>query len=215
MLDVHLLNEWSSASADTPSKLWTQWKPWSWKFARAGQAAILGPALVLRRVHVPQGLPNSGVKGPLSSLGRIFVTKGSDLHHHADHSSLWLCYIRFTKEAESTLCVCVCVCVWLRVCVCVCACVAETQDSQWCSSGLSMKGWEPGELMGRCQSKSQKPWGFGAGRDKSGTRDTLLSHFSHVRLCATPSLGFSRQEHWSGLPFPSPMHKSEKWKWSR
>ena len=51
----------------------------------------------------------------------------------------------------------------------------------------------------------------------------LLSHFSRVRLCATPwtashqaspSLGFSRQEHWSGLPFPSPMHESEKWKWS-
>ena len=40
----------------------------------------------------------------------------------------------------------------------------------------------------------------------------LLNHFSRVRLCATPetaahqavpSLGFSRQEHWSGLPFPS------------
>ena len=30
----------------------------------------------------------------------------------------------------------------------------------------------------------------------------------------TPSLGFSRQEHWSGLPFPSPMHESEKWMWS-
>ena len=52
----------------------------------------------------------------------------------------------------------------------------------------------------------------------------LLSCFSRVRLCATPeaaahqatpSLGFSRQEHWSGLPFPSPMHESEKWKWSR
>ena len=52
----------------------------------------------------------------------------------------------------------------------------------------------------------------------------LLSHFSRVRLCMTPqtaahqappSLGFSRQEHWSGLPFPSPMHESEKWKWSR
>ena len=47
----------------------------------------------------------------------------------------------------------------------------------------------------------------------------LLSRFSCVRLCATPqtaayqappSLGFSRQEHWSGLPFPSPMHESEK-----
>ena len=32
---------------------------------------------------------------------------------------------------------------------------------------------------------------------------------------APPSLGFSRQEHWSGLPFSSPMHESEKWKWSR
>ena len=31
----------------------------------------------------------------------------------------------------------------------------------------------------------------------------------------SPSLGFSRQEHWSELPFPSPMHESEKWKWSR
>ena len=52
----------------------------------------------------------------------------------------------------------------------------------------------------------------------------LLSRFSRVRLCATPetaahqaspSLGFSRQEHWSGLPFPSPMHESEKWNGSR
>ena len=51
----------------------------------------------------------------------------------------------------------------------------------------------------------------------------LLSRFSRVRLCVTPetaahqappSLGFSRQEHWSGLPFPPPMHESEKWKWS-
>ena len=47
----------------------------------------------------------------------------------------------------------------------------------------------------------------------------LLSRFSRVRLCATPetaahqappSLGFSRQEHWSRLPFPSPIHESEK-----
>ena len=28
------------------------------------------------------------------------------------------------------------------------------------------------------------------------------------------SMEFSRQEHWSGLPFPSPMRESEKWKWS-
>ena len=50
----------------------------------------------------------------------------------------------------------------------------------------------------------------------------LLSRFSRVRLCATsemaahqapPSLGFSRQEHWSGLPFPSPRGlKTKSWK---
>ena len=47
----------------------------------------------------------------------------------------------------------------------------------------------------------------------------LLSCFSRVQLCATPqtaahqdppSLGFPRQEHWSGLPFPSPMHEKGK-----
>jgi hypothetical protein len=41
----------------------------------------------------------------------------------------------------------------------------------------------------------------------------VLSHFSRVRLFANPwtkahqaplSMGFSRQECWSGLPFPSP-----------
>ena len=46
----------------------------------------------------------------------------------------------------------------------------------------------------------------------------LLSHVSCVQLCAIPwtathqappSLGFYRQEHWSGLPFSSPMHESE------
>ena len=50
--------------------------------------------------------------------------------------------------------------------------------------------------------------------DNTGSNPLLLlSHFSRVWLCETPqtvahqappSLGFSRQEHWSGLPFPSP-----------
>ena len=48
-------------------------------------------------------------------------------------------------------------------------------------------------------------------------QELLLSHFSRVWLYATPemaahqappSLGFSRQEHWSGLPFTAPA-----WKW--
>ena len=43
----------------------------------------------------------------------------------------------------------------------------------------------------------------------------MLSCFSHVQLFATPqtaahqaplSMGFPRQEYWTGLPFPSPSH---------
>ena len=46
-----------------------------------------------------------------------------------------------------------------------------------------------------------------------GHQTTLLSRFSRVRLLATPwtaahqappSMGFSRQEYWSGVPLPSP-----------
>ena len=51
------------------------------------------------------------------------------------------------------------------------------------------------------------------------TWECVLSHFNCVRFFATLqtiahqaplSMGFSRQEHWSGLPFPPPMHESEK-----
>ena len=64
---------------------------------------------------------------------------------------------------------------------------------------------------------SEKP---SPGNNNLSSSLLLLSRFSHVRLCATPytaahqappSLGFSRQEHWSGLPVPSPylsMHLS-------
>ena len=47
---------------------------------------------------------------------------------------------------------------------------------------------------------------------------SLLSHFSRVQLSVTPwtmarqdplSMGFSRQEYWSGLPFPSSVIKYE------
>ena len=52
----------------------------------------------------------------------------------------------------------------------------------------------------------------------------LLSRFSCVGPCATsqmaahqapPSLRFSRQEHWSGLPFPSPKHECMLSRFSR
>ena len=34
-------------------------------------------------------------------------------------------------------------------------------------------------------------------------------NFMNSSLLAPLSLGFSSQEYWSGLPFPSPMHESE------
>jgi len=50
----------------------------------------------------------------------------------------------------------------------------------------------------------------------------FLSKPTKVNVCsmcrdhqAPLSMGFSRQEHWSGLPFLPPMHESEKSKWSR
>ena len=63
------------------------------------------------------------------------------------------------------------------------------------------------------------PWTEKPGRLQSAAAAAKLLQ-SCPTLCdlrdssppGSPSLGFSRQEHWSGLPFPSPMHESEKWK---
>ena len=82
-------------------------------------------------------------------------------------------------------------------------------------------GWNPQSLMSPVLAG-----GFFTTRATWEVRSLLLllSRFSRVRLCMTPqtavhqappALGFFRQEHWSGLPFPSPVHESEKWKWSR
>ena len=60
-------------------------------------------------------------------------------------------------------------------------------------------------------------WPLLLGR-KVMTNLLLLSRFNHVQLCVTPrtvahqaasSMGFSRQEHWSGLQFPSPMTNTD------
>ena len=64
--------------------------------------------------------------------------------------------------------------------------------------------------------------GKGEGRDKLGvglTDACMLSRFSRVQLFAAPwtvacqarlSMGFSRQEYWSGLPRPPPLKKQSK-----
>ena len=53
---------------------------------------------------------------------------------------------------------------------------------------------------------------------QSKAKRKSLSHvwlFVTVACQAPLSMGFSRPEHWSGLLFPSPVHESENWKWSR
>ena len=50
---------------------------------------------------------------------------------------------------------------------------------------------------------------------KSLSRVWLVATPRTAAYQAPPSMGFSRQEHWSGLPFPSPMQENEKWMWSR
>ena len=54
---------------------------------------------------------------------------------------------------------------------------------------------------------------------KTLIKDTAAAAAKSLQSCPTLcdpidgsplSLGFSRQEYWNGLPFPSPMHESEK-----
>ena len=103
----------------------------------------------------------------------------------------------------------------------------------WTSSLQTCEGinlwWFAAVVLGNSReaAKGIAEEGMGAGQLLGGNCDRqqllLQNCFSRVWLCATlqtaahqapPSLGFSRQEHWSGLPFPSPMHESEKWKWN-
>ena len=104
----------------------------------------------------------------------------------------------------------------------------------WDLTQTQAKSWEPLQqrvrkvfihlLSTRWNQDQNVPFLEGLFLLSSLTLLLLLSRFSRVRLCAIPqtaahrappSLQFSRQEHWSGLPFPSPMHGSEKWKGSR
>ena len=64
-------------------------------------------------------------------------------------------------------------------------------------------------------SNSKAQWCFPNTRSSVVFVCALLSHFSHVQLFETwwtavpqapPSMGFSRQEFWSGLPCPPPLY---------
>ena len=68
------------------------------------------------------------------------------------------------------------------------------------------------------QTSSLIIWGDCQIRYENKIRAAARSLQSCLTLCdpidgsppGSPVLGFSKQEHWSGLPFPSPVHESEK-----
>ena len=69
-------------------------------------------------------------------------------------------------------------------------------------------------MLGTCLTKSKNYFSCYYYHRKAMTNLVLkLKSLSHIRLFVTPwtvacyappSMGFSRQEYWSGLPFPSP-----------
>ena len=99
------------------------------------------------------------------------------------------------------------------------------QEDPWRREWLPIPIFLPGESHGQRSLVGYSP----RGRKESDKTErltlllfiymrllVLLSRFSRARPRrrqpahqAPPSLGFSRQEHWSGLPFPSPMNESE------
>ena len=65
-------------------------------------------------------------------------------------------------------------------------------------------------FYGRKQRRTKKPLDESAAAAASLQSCPTLCDPIDGSQPGFPSLRFSRQEHWSGLPFPSPMHESEK-----
>ena len=63
---------------------------------------------------------------------------------------------------------------------------------------------------GRAESEADQLSASHSSPHRTLMKERETADAKSLQSCPTPSLGFSRQEHWSGLPFPSPTHKSEK-----
>ena len=87
-----------------------------------------------------------------------------------------------------------------------------------CLENSMDRGAGQATVQGTAKTKSVRLTHFSPGKPFRGRAAAAKSLQSCPTLCdpmtaahqAPPSLGFSRQEHWSGLPFASPMHESEK-----
>ena len=93
--------------------------------------------------------------------------------------------------------------------------LVENLLAVWETWVLSL-GWEDPLEKGKATHSSILTWRihilfYSLYYEKGFMLLLLLNRFSRVQLCETPetaahqappSLGFSKQEHWSGLPFP-------------
>ena len=89
-------------------------------------------------------------------------------------------------------------------------------------SWVQSVGWEDPLEKGKATHSSILAWRIPWTEEPGGLQSAAATAAKLLQLCPTlcnpidssppgfPSLRFSRQEHWSGLPFPSPMHESEK-----
>ena len=59
----------------------------------------------------------------------------------------------------------------------------------------------------------RRPWDSPGKNTGVGCHFLLLATSWTAAHQAPLSMGFSRQKSWSGMPLPSPMQESEKWKW--
>ena len=137
-----------------------------------------------------------------------------------------LCILEF-YFISCHVCVCVCVCVWLctypcthmytHKCMCIytctCVCVRMCVCAQLCLTVCDTMGCSPpGSFVHGISQARILEW-VAISFSNAWNWKVKVKSLSHVRLFETPwtaayqappSMGFSRQEYWSGVPLPSP-----------
>ena len=79
----------------------------------------------------------------------------------------------------------------------------------------NLQGERPGSQTWLGRKRKLRVFGKMQGVEESESVScSVVSDWLRTHEPSPLSMGFPRQEYWSGLPFPSPMHESEKWKWS-
>ena len=80
------------------------------------------------------------------------------------------------------------------------------------SAGLENSESQSNDVSGAGKEKKEGLYEIYEAKDQKQTSLTLLQLLGFPGRTSTPltPVCVSRQEHWSGFPFPSPMHESEK-----